>query len=209
MPSYREKKARLRELVKVEEEARRLKVAEEGHPFNPVDAFRVREKEFRFYKDRHTDFSGVIDWRELKRREVAGKVVCEVGEPQGAYLVKGFIPEEKQWQLGFQAINDFVRRPYRTNLDGTNGLYLEKEEKMERMVEREGKVEDAGEGRVEEHVNKEEGREWAEEGLEPSKGYFFNDSIRMANLGYQYDWPHRCYPHSHVPIPPAVRQLTA
>jgi len=30
-----------------------------------------------------------------------------------------------QWQVGFEAMNDFVRKPYRNNLDGTNGLYLD------------------------------------------------------------------------------------
>ena len=30
----------------------------------------------------------------------------------------------------------------------------------------------------------------------------------MANLGYQYDWPHRCYPKSHVPIPSTIEHLT-
>ena len=26
-------------------------------------------------------------------------------------------------------MNDFIRKPYRTNLDGTNGLYLEEQKK--------------------------------------------------------------------------------
>ena len=32
-------------------------------------------------------------------------------------------------QIGFEALNDYVRKPYRTNLDGTNGLYLEEPKK--------------------------------------------------------------------------------
>lgn len=31
----------------------------------------------------------------------------------------------------------------------------------------------------------------------------------MANLGFQYDWPHRTYPKTQVPIPPTVTHLTA
>lgn len=38
--------------------------------------------------------------------------------------------------------------------------------------------------------------------------YYFNEKIRMANLGYQYDWPHRCYPSTKVPIPSSVEALT-
>jgi hypothetical protein len=30
----------------------------------------------------------------------------------------------------------------------------------------------------------------------------------MANLGYQYDWPHRCYPKTQVPIPATIAKLT-
>ena len=30
----------------------------------------------------------------------------------------------------------------------------------------------------------------------------------MANLGYQYDWPHRSYPSSKVPIPDTIAKLT-
>lgn len=37
-------------------------------------------------------------------------------------------------------MNDFVRKPYRNNLDGTNGLYLE-EEKVEKQENKEKKVE--------------------------------------------------------------------
>ena len=31
----------------------------------------------------------------------------------------------------------------------------------------------------------------------------------MANLGYQYDWPHRSYPATKVPIPPTITNLTS
>lgn len=41
------------------------------------------------------------------------------------------------------------------------------------------------------------------------KGYHFNQRIRMANLGFQYDWPHRCYPKTQVPIPATIRALTS
>lgn len=38
--------------------------------------------------------------------------------------------------------------------------------------------------------------------------YYFNEKIRMANLGYQYDWPHRSYPATKVPIPQTIKKLT-
>jgi hypothetical protein len=51
-------------------------------------------------------------------------------QPEGAYLVKGFIDLQTQMQVGFEALNDYIRSPYRTNLDGTNGLYLEEGKKQ-------------------------------------------------------------------------------
>ena len=62
---------------------------------------------------------------------------------------------------------------------------MEKEEKQEEPKMEEKKMEE-----------KDEKGEQDKE-----KGYFFDDRIRMANLGYQYDWPHRCYPKTQVPIP--------
>lgn len=32
--------------------------------------------------------------------------------------------------IGFEALNEYIFRPYRTNLDGTNGLYHENAEKQ-------------------------------------------------------------------------------
>jgi hypothetical protein len=84
----------------------------------------VREKEFKYYQHRKTDWSGLVDWREMKRVEGVEAEVYEVGR-DGAYLVKRFMDVGVQWQVGFEAMNDFVRKPYRNNLDGTNGLYLE------------------------------------------------------------------------------------
>ena len=37
-------------------------------------------------------------------------------------------------------MNDYVRKPYRTNLDGTNGLYLEEEKKEKESEEKEEKM---------------------------------------------------------------------
>ena len=55
--------------------------------------------------------------------------MLKLDSPEGVYLIKGFIDIETQYQVGFEAINDFICKPYRTNLDGTNGLYLDKEKK--------------------------------------------------------------------------------
>lgn len=38
--------------------------------------------------------------------------------------------------------------------------------------------------------------------------YYFNENIRMSNLGYQYDWPKRCYPSTKVPVPETILNLT-
>lgn len=44
MPTYKEKKQRLRELVKQQEQERINLIRTQGHPFKAIDAFRVKEK---------------------------------------------------------------------------------------------------------------------------------------------------------------------
>jgi hypothetical protein len=39
------------------------------------------------------------------------------------------------------------------------------------------------------------------------KGYYFNDSIRWANVGYQYDWTERKYPNMKTDIPDVISKL--
>ena len=88
---------------------------------------------------------------------------------------------EEQMQVGYEALNRYIYRPYRTNLDGTNGLYDQEQQKQ--MIE--NKL-------VEPQQIKDENN---------NIQYYFNEKIRMANLGYQYDWPHRSYPSTKVNIP--------
>ena len=62
---------------------------------------------------------------DLKCQQVDGYKVYVLEEPEGAFLVKDFVSVREQFVLGFQALNQYIFRPYRTNLDGTNGLYHE------------------------------------------------------------------------------------
>ena len=124
MGGYKERKQRVREMVKREEQERARQIQEHGYPFKATDKFRIREKEFKYYQHRKTDWSKILDWKEMKKVEGIKGEVYEVGR-EGAFLVKRFMDQEMQWQVGFEAMNDFVRKPYRNNLDGTNGLYLD------------------------------------------------------------------------------------
>lgn len=139
---YKEKKARLRELVKQEEAQRVQRIQQEGHQFKHTDAFRVKEKQYRAYQHVHTDFTTLTSLQTLQRVHLEGyetMQIYQIAEPQGAFLVKGFMDQETQMQIGFEALNHFIRKPYRTNLDGTNGLYLEQQAGKEE--EKEGKEE--------------------------------------------------------------------
>lgn len=59
MPSYKEKKQKLRELVKKEEEERIEKIRQDGHNFVDTDAFKRAEKYYKYYVHRPTDFSNL------------------------------------------------------------------------------------------------------------------------------------------------------
>lgn len=161
----------------------------------------MAEKHYKYYVHRPTDYSQVLRVEQMRRVEVEGAEVYAVEAPAGAYLVKRFMDVGQQYQIGFEAMNYFVHKPYRTNLDGTNGLYLEtKEEKQEREGEEVEENEEEKEKEAEEGKKLEEG--------DGSSGYYFDERVRMANLGYQYDWPHRSYPKTQVPIPPSIQHLT-
>lgn len=120
---------------------------------------------------------------------IDGAEVVKLPEPEGAYLVKNFMSVKEQLQIGYEALNHYINRPYRTNLDGTNGLYHKEEEMIEMEENEEAQIEE---------IKDEDGKVL----------YYFNEKIRMANLGYQYDWPHRSYPSTKVPIPPSITALT-
>lgn len=57
---YKEKKARLRELVKKEEAERIQRIQQEGHQFKQTDAFRIKEKQYKAYQHVETDFSTLV-----------------------------------------------------------------------------------------------------------------------------------------------------
>ena len=61
MPSYKEKKKKLQELVKKEEQERIQKIQQEGHDFNDTDAFKRAEKHYKYYVHRQTDFSKIVN----------------------------------------------------------------------------------------------------------------------------------------------------
>ncbi len=67
----------------------------------------------------------MINVQDLKCQDIAGYKVYMLDEPEGAFLVKDFITVKDQYLVGFEALNQYIFRPYRTNLDGTNGLYHE------------------------------------------------------------------------------------
>ena len=67
----------------------------------------------------------MVKVEQLQCQLVDGYKVYMMDEPQGAYPVKDFISVREQYLVGFQALNQYIFRPYRTNLDGTNGLYQE------------------------------------------------------------------------------------
>ena len=81
MPSYKEKKQRLRELVKKEEEERIQKIKKEGHDFVDTDAFKRAEKFYKYYVHRPTDFPRLAKVEEFPCVEIDGKKVYSLPSP--------------------------------------------------------------------------------------------------------------------------------
>ena len=113
-----------------------------------------------------------------------GKSVIKFRFPSGAFLVKEFLSAEEQVDIAQLCVNEFVQKPYRTNLSGGKGLY-----------------EDSSESEVEVPSESKES---------PTKEeYCFNERIRWSNLGFNYDWTHRTYPKTKTNVPKVIEDISA
>ena len=181
--------------------------------------FKQAEKKYRLYKDFITDFSGLLTFSEnfdvspysIEKKEIGGLTVFKFLEPQGAYLVKNFMDIPEQIHLTMKCLNEYNRKPYRTNLfiyendaktnqndennkNGTEDKQIQKEEEEKLQIQ-----------------NKEEEEKTYNNDLGPYNKekfyvcdysrYCFDRKIRWSNVGYQYDWNNRTYPAEKTSLP--------
>lgn len=93
-------------------------------------AFKKREKQYKYFVDKKTDFSGVIDLNqtplntEWKIEEftiahpITGKAVkgFRFPKPSGLIILKEYTEIKRQLFMCRKALNEYHRRPHRTNL---------------------------------------------------------------------------------------------
>ena len=96
--------------------------------------------------------------------------IFHFSKPEGFSVIKSYLTTKDQIFLAQSALNQFCRKPHRTNLY----IYDSKYKETKGALFKDAKTYNF------EHFN------------EQTK-YSFNRKIRWANLGYHYDWDNRCY----------------
>jgi len=157
--------------------------------------FKKAEKKYRLYQKKTTDFSELID---LSKYDKNMGSICEKFElkdkktnktyeafkfffPEGLYVVRDFLPIEDQLEVSKRCLNEYHKKPNRTNMYIYDPETANKDEPIPTYDISKFLVDD------------------------PEK-YYFNKKIRWANVGYQYDWNERKYPSGKTSIPEFLAQ---
>ena len=105
--------------------------------------FKQAEKKYRLYKDYITDFSSLLDFSisnidisklPIQKLNIKGTIVYKFDDPEGVYLIKDFLNIPEQLNITLKCLNEYHKKPYRTNLF----IYEGEEEKkqMEKIQEK-------------------------------------------------------------------------
>ena len=157
--------------------------------------FKKSEKKYRIYLKKTTDFSEVIDLNKYDQslEDICKKTMVEdtannkkyemftFNFPEGLYVIKDLLTIPEQILLTKKCVNDYHKKPNRTNLH---------------IYEKEGKKDNEPVQTYDLNVFLEK---------DPKK-YYFNRKIRWSNLGFQYDWNDRLYPAGQTGIPDDLAQ---
>lgn len=174
--------------------------------FKPLDPsfceFKKAEKKYKIYNDYLTDFSELLDFSKpidlsslpIERKNLNGFQVYKFLEPEGIYLIKKFLTIPEQLLITIKCLNEYSKKPYRTNLfiyenDNQNNINVEKEEVKSIYS-------------TEHTYNKE--RYYVKD----FSRYCFDRKIRWSNVGYQYDWNNRTYPEEKTTLPIDLLKLS-
>jgi len=158
---------------------------------NNFSEFKKSEKQFRHFLKKKTDFTGMID---LNKYDSSMEDICtkstlvdsatnksfevfKFNFPEGCFVIKNFLTIPEQLALSKRCINEYYKKPNRTN------LYIYDPEFNQ---------------------NKDEPLPTYDKKLfvvDDPKKYYFNTKIRWSNIGFQYDWNDRIYPAGQTAIP--------
>lgn len=170
---------------------------DQGNQKEGFSAFKKKEKLFKYFTDKPTDFSECLDLNKLPEESKlekfsvvhprTGKTIrgFKFPEPSGLIVLKQYTEIPLQLEVCRKALNEYMRKPHRTNLY----IYEKDTEKMD-DPDKDKKVHHDAKDYNKDHFIV----------YDPQR-YFFNSKIRWANLGRQYNWDKRDYfvKDSHIP----------
>ena len=192
--------------------------------------FKKSEKFYRAYKGGTTDFSQLLDVNNpglnleahgITQLPVEGMRVYKLDFPAGVYIVKKFLTVREQLDITKKCLNEYHKKPYRTNLYiyekkplAENGEKVNIENSEESKTNNEMELEASSEKMSMSFMSSSVGDENSDEPYnlkkflinDPEK-YYFNKKIRWANVGYQYDWDNRMYPETKTFLPEHLEKL--
>lgn len=188
--------------------------------FKPIDSsyseFKKAEKKYRIYKDFITDFSGLLDFTEtldisplpIEKKKIKGLTVYKFLEPQGVYLVKDFLSIPEQLTITLRCLNEYHKKPYRTNLfiyenndksENNNSENINTKENPSNYEAEEQKSIMMSEDKMSVNLSAPYNKE--KFFINEYSRYCFDRKIRWSNVGYQYDWNNRNYPSEKTSLP--------
>ena len=176
----------------------------DGEGSKSFSAFKAKEKLYKYYAEKQTDFSQCIDLKcidnDLKIEKFkmihphTGKEVqgFKFPKPSGLIILKQYTDPRLQLELCRKAINEYHRRPHRTNL-----YIYDKEETIP--------DDDADKAKLVKHDAKDYNRDHYM--VSDNARYHFNLIILWSNLGRQYNWDKRDYFIKASPILPELNDI--
>lgn len=177
----------------------------DGEGSTGFSAFKAKEKFFKYYADKKTDFSQCVNLDSLDsdskieqftvQHPRTGKIVkgFKFPKPSGLIVLKNYTEPYLQLELCRRAINEYHRKPHRTNL-----YIYEKEESQAKQNDPD-----------KEKMVKHDAREYNKDHflVSDANRYHFNSKIRWSNLGRQYNWDKRDYFVKESPILPELNDI--
>lgn len=176
-------------------------------------AFKEKEKLFKYYSGKQTDFSQCLDLESLDKEPKiekfkvihprTGKTIqgFKFPEPSGLIVLKKYTEPKLQLELSRKAINEYIRKPHRTNLY----IYQKTNPAKEPLSEKDTQYTPTAANTTPPDTQSYNKQQFI--ASDPSR-YHFNTKIRWSNMGRQYDWSARNYMASESPITPELIEIT-
>ncbi|CAD8194971.1 unnamed protein product [Paramecium pentaurelia] len=147
--------------------------------YQNLNPFKETEKKYKFYADIQTDFSELIDVNNLNEQQMEQQGIHKNGSIYHFDYPQGVIQVKNFLNLDDQIrISKLCMNEYINQPYRTNLFIYKEDENFDKFI------------------------------VHDNKRYHFNNKIRWANVGYQYDWNNRHYPQEKTQVPDPIQEIS-